>query len=70
MAFTLVNMALRHLGASHASVLGMTEPVLSGLVAWLALGQSLVAIQIVGGLVVLSGILLAERSRQERQAVV
>ena len=68
MAFSLVNVALRHLGASHASVIGMTEPVLSGLVAWLALGQSLVAVQILGGLVVLGGILLAEMSRQERRA--
>lgn len=68
MAFSLVNVALRHLGASHASVIGMTEPVLSGLVAWLALGQRLVAIQIVGGLVVLAGILLAESSRQQHHA--
>ena len=64
-AFSMVNMALRHLGASHASIIGMTEPVLSGLVAWVVLGQSLVAIQIVGAFVVLSGILLAELSRQE-----
>jgi drug/metabolite transporter (DMT)-like permease len=61
--FWLVVAALRHIRASQASVVGMTEPLLAILVAWLALGEVLTPIQIMGGIIVLTGVLLAERSR-------
>lgn len=61
--FACVNFSLRHLTASQASVVGMTEPLMASAVAWLALGERLTAVQIVGGVVVLVGILLAEFSR-------
>lgn len=61
--FWLVVAALRHIRASQASVVGMTEPLLAILVAWLALGEVLTPIQIMGGIIVLAGVLLAERSR-------
>ncbi|NDB17927.1 MAG: EamA family transporter [Actinobacteria bacterium] len=61
--FAFVNFSLRHLTASQASVVGMTEPLMASAVAWLALGERLSAIQILGGAVVLVGILLAEFSR-------
>ena len=64
-SFSLVNVALRHLGASRASVVGMTEPVLSGLVAWVVLGQHLQLVQVLGGFVVLGGVFLAEMSRNQ-----
>jgi len=41
----------------------MTEPLLAILVAWVALGEVLTPIQITGGIVVLVGVFLAERSR-------
>jgi len=61
--FWLVVAALRHIRASQASVVGMTEPLLAILVAWIALGEVLTPIQIAGGIIVLAGVLLAERSR-------
>ena len=61
--FAFVNFSLRHLSASQASVVGMTEPLMASAVAWLALGERLGAVQILGGVVVLIGILLAEFSR-------
>jgi drug/metabolite transporter (DMT)-like permease len=61
--FWLVVASLRHLRASQASVVGMTEPLLAILVAWVALGEVLTPIQITGGIVVLVGVFLAERSR-------
>lgn len=61
--FWLVVAALRHIRASQASVVGMTEPLIAILVAWLALGEVLTPIQILGGVIVLTGVLLAERSR-------
>ena len=61
--FWLVVASLRHLRASQASVVGMTEPLLAILVAWVALGEVLSTAQIIGGIVVLVGVFLAERSR-------
>jgi drug/metabolite transporter (DMT)-like permease len=47
--------ALRHLRPTVTGILGMSEPVLAAGVAWLWLGQALVGIQVVGGLLVLVG---------------
>jgi drug/metabolite transporter (DMT)-like permease len=54
---------LRLLSESKSSVLGMLEPVLAGALAWIWLGQSWDAIQLVGAVVVLVGIYLADRSK-------
>ncbi len=61
--FWLVVLSLHHIRASQASVIGMTEPLLASLIAWVALAEVLSAIQILGAVVVLGGVLLAERSR-------
>lgn len=61
--FWLVVVSLQHINASQASVIGMTEPLLASLIAWVALGEVLTPVQIVGAVVVLAGVLLAERSR-------
>ncbi len=52
--------ALQHVGPTAAGVVGMSEPVLAAAVAWVWLGQSLTPLQVVGGLVVLAGIGLAQ----------
>jgi drug/metabolite transporter (DMT)-like permease len=54
---------LRLLSESKSSVIGMLEPVLAGAFAWIWLGQSWDAIQLVGALIVLIGIYLADRSK-------
>jgi drug/metabolite transporter (DMT)-like permease len=61
--FWLVVAALRHIRASQASTVGMTEPLLAIFVAWVALGEVLTPIQIIGGITVLAGVFIAERSR-------
>jgi drug/metabolite transporter (DMT)-like permease len=61
--FALVLQSLRHLRATQASVVGMTEPVIASAIAWVFLGEVLSPVQIVGGIVVLIGIVLAETSR-------
>jgi drug/metabolite transporter (DMT)-like permease len=55
--------ALRNIRASQASVIGMTEPLVASAIAWVALGEVLAPVQIVGAFVVLAGVFLAERSR-------
>lgn len=62
--YSLVLVALRALGSSRTGLLGMAEPVMAGLVAWIVLSQALNAVQILGALAILVGIVLAETARQ------
>ncbi len=61
--FGLSLMGLRRIGAARAGLLATAEPPLAGLLAWPMLGETLLSIQIVGGLVVMAGIVLAESAR-------
>jgi drug/metabolite transporter (DMT)-like permease len=61
--FWLVVVALKYLRASQASTVGLTEPLLAILIAWVVLGESLTWIQIIGGALILTGVVIAERSR-------
>ena len=61
--FTLSISALRHLPATTVGIVATFEPVAAAVIAWVWLGEALVAVQILGGVVVLAGILLAETSR-------
>ena len=57
----LIAYALAHLPAAFSSVSLLFQPVMAALFAWVLLAEPLVALQIVGGLVVLFGIYLARR---------
>lgn len=61
--FLLIIKSLHHLTAAQASMVGMTEPLLASIVAWVALGEVLTPVQIIGGAIVIAGVVLAERSR-------
>lgn len=61
--FWLVVASFKYLRASQASTVGLTEPLLAIVVAWIALGETLYPIQIAGGILILGGVYLAERSR-------
>jgi drug/metabolite transporter (DMT)-like permease len=67
--YGLVLVALADLGSARTGLLGMAEPVTSGLVAWVVLSESLRAIQLVGAVLVIAGILAAETARRERTEV-
>lgn len=62
--FWLIVVSLHHIRAANAAVIGMTEPLLASLIAWIALGEVLAPIQITGIVVVLFGVYLAERYRE------
>jgi drug/metabolite transporter (DMT)-like permease len=55
--------SLQHIRASQASVVGMTEPLLASVIAWVALGEVLTPVQLLGAVTVLVGVFLAERYR-------
>ena len=61
--YIFVISGLRLLSASKSSVLGMLEPLFAGALAWIWLGQSWDAIQLLGAAIVLIGIYLADRSK-------
>jgi len=63
--FLLVLLAVGHLGAARVGLIGMLEPVGAGVIAWILLGESLTAVQVIGSATVLVGIVLAETARQE-----
>ena len=63
--YLFVISGLRLLSASTSSVIGMMEPVFAGIFAWIWLEQSWNGIQLIGAVVVLVGIYIADRARSE-----
>jgi drug/metabolite transporter (DMT)-like permease len=61
--FSLLNGGLRHISATRASIVATLEPVIATVVAWLWLGETFGAPQLVGGGIVLAGIFIAQTSR-------
>lgn len=61
--FWLVLAAIQHIGAAGASIVGMSEPFIATLVAWAILGEVLTPVQLLGGAVILTGVVVAERAR-------
>jgi drug/metabolite transporter (DMT)-like permease len=64
--FSLSVAALRRLPATTVGIVATVEPVFAAVVAWAWLDETLVAAQVLGGLVVLLGIVLAETARRSR----
>ena len=61
--FALLAASLRHIPASRAAITAMFEPVGATIFAYAWLGESLTAAQLVGALVVLGAIVLAQTAR-------
>ena len=63
--FGLSIAALRHLPPTAAGIVATAEPVFASIVAWLWLEQFLTGWQVAGGVVVLTGIVLAQTARSQ-----
>ncbi|HXV33888.1 MAG TPA: EamA family transporter [Gaiellaceae bacterium] len=63
--FVLLVSALHHVPATRVTIVAMLEPVLAAIVAWIWLGEELAAVQMVGGLIVLVGVVLAQTARSD-----
>ena len=61
--FWLVVASFKHISSAQASSIGMAEPVLASIIAWVLIGEALGGWQIIGIAVTSAGILIAERSR-------
>jgi drug/metabolite transporter (DMT)-like permease len=67
--YTLVLSGMKAIGAARAGLLGMIEPVAAAGAAWVVLGESMSGVQVVGAVVVLAGVALAETARRGGAAV-
>jgi drug/metabolite transporter (DMT)-like permease len=66
---SLIAYAMAHLPATFSSVGLLLQPVMAALFAWALLGETLAALQIAGGILVLAGIRIAHQaSRQVAQS--
>jgi len=61
--YLLVVNGLKLLSASTSSVMGMSEPVLAGIFAWIWLSEKWGFIQLIGGVIVIVGIIMADKAR-------
>lgn len=64
--YILVINSIRHIGGAGASIMGMTEPPIAAIFAWIVLGEVLTPIQMLGGAVMLVGIVIAQQARQQK----
>ena len=61
--FMLIVGSMRHISATRAGIVAMVEPVVASVVAYAWLNETLSTTQLVGGLVVLLAIILAQSAR-------
>lgn len=63
-----LNWALRHLSATFVSIVTLAEPIGSGILAYLILGEAVTASTLVGGVILLAGIYIASRAEMRRRS--
>lgn len=61
--------AVRLIPAARVGLTSTAEPVIAAIAAWLLIGESLQALQVVGGLIVVGGIVIAQSVRVTREGV-
>ena len=65
LAYTLWFRGIRELSPTHVTFLGLLSPVVATTLGWLALGQKLTAAQVLGALVVLAALVVAQTRRSQ-----
>ena len=63
LSFWIEMAAVQQISAAQVSVIALLEPALASIFAWIILGEVLSGWQLLGGVLVLSGVYVAERSR-------
>jgi len=67
-SFSIELLGLRLLGPAQASTIAMLEPVFAAVIAWIVLSESLTPVQVIGGLLVLTGVYVTQRARTAKRA--
>lgn len=63
--FILFLWGVQQVRAERAAIAATSEPILAGVIAWVWLGQSLTAVQIAGGALILGGVVALQIRRKE-----
>ena len=63
--YLCVMAGLKNLKASTTSTFGLLEPIFAGIVAWIWFAESWTVIQLIGGVVVIAGIYMADQARSK-----
>ena len=63
--YLCVMAGLKNLKASTTSTFGLLEPIFAGIVAWIWFAESWSVIQLIGGVVVIAGIYMADQARNK-----
>ena len=63
--YLCVMAGLKNLKASTTSTFGLLEPIFAGIVAWFWFAEAWNAIQLIGGVVVIAGIYMADQARSK-----
>ena len=63
--YLCVMAGLKNLKASTTSTFGLLEPIFAGIVAWIWFTESWTVIQLIGGVVVIAGIYMADQARSK-----
>lgn len=66
--FACLVASVRHIPAPRAAIVATLEPVLGAAIAWVALGESLAAAQVAGGLLVVAAVLWVQSQRPSLEA--
>ena len=61
--YLLITFSMRHLPPTSVGIIGMTEVVLASAFAWVLLSERLAPAQVIGGLILVTGVILAETAR-------
>jgi hypothetical protein len=69
LAYALWFSGLRSLSPTDVTFLELQSPVVATLLGWLALDQRLTPAQVVGGLIVLAALVVAQSKKKQRKAV-
>lgn len=65
-AYATWNIGVRKLGGSHAAVYQNVVTLVAVVISWVALGEPILAMQILGGLIAIGGLFLIRRGRTHR----
>ncbi len=66
--YLLISISMRHLPPTSVGIIGMTELALAAIFAWILLNEQLLTAQVLGGLLVFGGVVLAETARTAKAA--
>ena len=61
--------AVRLIPAARVGLASTAEPVIAAVAAWLLIGESLQPLQVAGGVIVIAGIVVAQRTRLSAESV-